>query len=156
MAEWRSSANSVGNAVENGKVPMPSGRKRPGSSQRPSSGSASQWCGPGVALQFPKQCWANRFWKKRRRMPWLMDRCEVKRKGMGKALAVWRKRADFGRTSHGKIRLEGTGGSIANAQRVRVGEGIRFVYEAKTGVGCDGFHPKVLKDFDKRNKRRCG
>ena len=28
------------------------------------------------------------------------------------------------------------------------------LYKAKTGVGCDGFHPKVSLDFDKRNKRR--
>ena len=28
------------------------------------------------------------------------------------------------------------------------------LYKAKTGVGCDGFHPKVPMDLDKRNKTR--
>ena len=28
--------------------------------------------------------------------------------------------------------------------------------KAKTGVGCDGFHPKVPLFFDTRNKRRSG
>ena len=34
-------------------------------------------------------------------------------------------------------------------------EQVSRLYKAKTGVGCDGFHPKV-PGFDKRNKRRSG
>ena len=31
------------------------------------------------------------------------------------------------------------------------------LYQAKTGVGCDGFHPKSSPGLDKRNKRtNCG
>ena len=36
-------------------------------------------------------------------------------------------------------------------------EKVSRLYKAKTGVGCDGFHPKVLLECDKRNERRnCG
>ena len=33
-------------------------------------------------------------------------------------------------------------------------ENVSRLYEAKTGVGRDGFHPKVPLGLDKRNKRR--
>ena len=33
-------------------------------------------------------------------------------------------------------------------------EKVSRLYKAKTGVGCDGFHPKVLLDLTKRNVRR--
>ena len=39
------------------------------------------------------------------------------------------------------------GSDLENASRM---------YKAKTGAGCDGFHPRVLLDLTKNERRNCG
>ena len=65
-----------------------------------------------------------------------LDRCEVKRK-------EWSRIDELGRWEETMPRLKESG--LENVSRV---------HKAKTGVGCDGFHPKVPLDLlDTRNKK---
>ena len=73
----------------------------------------------------------------------LLDRCGSEEEGMGKALAVRRKRA-------GVEELEEALPSKKRANWKKVSR----LYRAKTGVGCDGFTPKSPPGCDKRKERR--
>ena len=73
----------------------------------------------------------------------LLDRCEAKRK-------EWAKHWQCARSTEaleGLEELRKCGGSTAKAERVSRLEEVSSLFEAKKGVGCDGFHPKVPVDL---------
>ena len=50
------------------------------------------------------------------------------------------------------MRSRKIGGSTSKAEGVRIGKKVSRLHKAKTGVGCDGFHPKVLLDWTKETR----
>ena len=69
---------------------------------------------------------------------------------MGKALAVRRKRAEHGGQTLENEELRKLEEALP---RLREGEleKVSRLYKAKTGQGCDGFHPKVPLDVTKHD-----
>ena len=86
--------------------------------------------------------------KKRMRGCWT-----VKDERLGKALVAWRKCAECGGKTLEIEELRKLEEALPRLKEGGMGK-VSRLYEAKTGVGCDGFHPKVPLDVTKKREEK--
>ena len=70
---------------------------------------------------------------------------------MGKALAVWRRRVKCGGKALGNDEMRKLEEALPRLKECEFGK-VSRLYKAKTSVGCDGFHPKVLLNLTRETR----
>ena len=82
----------------------------------------------------------------------LLERCEEKRRN-GQNIGNVKRKQNMQNTPWTNEELKEYEGALPRLKKGDL-EKVSRLYKAKTGVGCDGFHPKVLLDLTKENKTR--
>ena len=81
----------------------------------------------------------------------LLERCEEKRRN-GQNIGNVKRKQNMQNTPWTKEELKEYEGALPRLKKGDL-EKVSRLCKAKTGVGCDGFHPKVLLDLTKETRR---
>ena len=98
----------------------------------------------------------HRSWRKKKRMRGMLDHCEAKRNEWSKHGQCDEEVQNMKDKPWKNEELRRWKEALPRLKECDLEEASRM-YKAKTGVGCDGFHPKIPIGLDKWNKRiSCG